>query len=473
MERIPLSFSVELYGSITPTINPNVNKTRLRTFYKYENRNGSYIDDKVAQYMIDHAAGTPVVGSFNETNGDFRGHVKDLRTAKTYGCIPFPTNFAWEKHNDEDGIEREYACFDIWVFGYHPEAAMIPGKKHSMELDKRTIGGQWTEDYGRRLFRYNEGVVLFGLCVLGNAQEPCFEGSSFFAQDDFETDEQREAYENFVFLAKTIIQTAFMSVQSIPQGGETKMPVINIAGVEHQNYEAAFTAINPGYNAEGSFGINEVIFAMSDDTFSAFDCENKKTKNYKYSVGDEGIQFELASETDCLNDEHCNYEELKNKVEEVNGLYEAVKAEYEALKTTNETTAQELSEQKNSFESLKSEYDTLKETTISLEEYNTVKTQLDSANSTIEEYKKKDKDFELDRKKELLASYENQIPEENYSVFSETLDSFTYETLEAKLAIVYSNFVRNNGQNRIPTPNFNKEEGKTKAQEILEKYRRK
>lgn len=30
--------------------------------------------------------------------------------------MPENPNFAWEKHLDEDGIEREYACVDVLLF---------------------------------------------------------------------------------------------------------------------------------------------------------------------------------------------------------------------------------------------------------------------------------------------------------------------------------------------------------------------
>ena len=86
----------------------------------------------------------------------------------------------WEKHLDEDGIEREYVCADVLLFtGIYPEANEIPGKSQSMEIYPPSIKGAWQVIDGRRVYVYTEGCFL-GLQALGDTTDPCFEGSEFF-----------------------------------------------------------------------------------------------------------------------------------------------------------------------------------------------------------------------------------------------------------------------------------------------------
>jgi len=45
-------FPVVIYGNLEQTSSPVVSKARVRIFYKYENRNGSYISDEFAEKLI-------------------------------------------------------------------------------------------------------------------------------------------------------------------------------------------------------------------------------------------------------------------------------------------------------------------------------------------------------------------------------------------------------------------------------------
>ena len=93
---------------------------------------------------------------------------------------PDDIDFQWEKHLDEDGIEREYACANVLLWtGLYEEAKQIPGKSQSMELYEPSIEGVLKYYNGRRVFEYTNGCFL-GLQVLGDEVEPCFEGSAFY-----------------------------------------------------------------------------------------------------------------------------------------------------------------------------------------------------------------------------------------------------------------------------------------------------
>ncbi len=52
-KQIPYIFDdVVIYQPLSPTSFSNVGRTRVRAFYKYANRNGSFITDQEAEYLI-------------------------------------------------------------------------------------------------------------------------------------------------------------------------------------------------------------------------------------------------------------------------------------------------------------------------------------------------------------------------------------------------------------------------------------
>mgnify|MGYP001657489321 FL=1 len=125
---------------------------------------------------------TPVVGIFNDLVKDFGGHNQDRNVAKIYGVVPQDPHFAWEDHLDSDGVMRTYACTDVYLFtGRYDAAKLIPGKQQSMELDTKTIRGDWQviNEYGQEGFVYTDAQFI-GLSVLGDDKTPCFEGSAFY-----------------------------------------------------------------------------------------------------------------------------------------------------------------------------------------------------------------------------------------------------------------------------------------------------
>lgn len=176
----PTNFVATVYGNLTPLNNSAFSQARLKIFYKGLNRNGSYITDEIAEQLLATLPGTPIVGYFRGENDDFDGHIAPEEN-KAYGFVPESMNFKWEMSLDPDGVYRTYACVDVVLWtGRYPIASRIVGKSHSMELNPDTVRGEWeeTEEYGF-VFKFSF-AEFFGLCVLGEEYEPCFEGSSFY-----------------------------------------------------------------------------------------------------------------------------------------------------------------------------------------------------------------------------------------------------------------------------------------------------
>ena len=177
----PTNFVATVYGNLTPLNNSAFSKARLKIFYKGLNRNGSYITDEVAEKLLSTLPGTPIVGSFSGEKDDFEGHMPwSPEELKAYGFVPQDMNFNWEMSLDPDGVYRTYACTDIILWtGRYPIASRIVGKSHSMELNPDTVQGEWIDDGEDFYFQFTN-AEFFGLCILGDDYEPCFEGSSFY-----------------------------------------------------------------------------------------------------------------------------------------------------------------------------------------------------------------------------------------------------------------------------------------------------
>lgn len=177
----PTNFVATVYGNLTPLNNSAFSKARLKIFYKGLNRNGSYITDEVAEKLLSTLPGTPIVGSFSGEKDDFEGHMPwSPEELKAYGFVPQDMNFKWEMSLDPDGVYRTYACTDIILWtGRYPIASRIVGKSHSMELNPDTVQGEWIDDGEDFYFQFTN-AEFFGLCILGEDYEPCFEGSSFY-----------------------------------------------------------------------------------------------------------------------------------------------------------------------------------------------------------------------------------------------------------------------------------------------------
>ena len=194
-KSIKLETPIE-FINITP-LNPLISKCQIKVCYVSDqpNRNRSIITKETAKQMANSLPGCPIVGYYNEGNGDFEEHnrvidisngkfeIKD--TTKPYGFVDLNAKVWFQKFLDDDTVEREYMMTEGWLWtSQYPECQRIidKGNNHSMELDEETLDATWTKDENNRpqFFIINEAVIS-KLCILGEECEPCFEGSSITA----------------------------------------------------------------------------------------------------------------------------------------------------------------------------------------------------------------------------------------------------------------------------------------------------
>lgn len=182
--------------NITP-VNPLISKCEIKVCYVGENpnRNKSIITKEVAREMANSLPGSPIVGYYNEAKKDFEEHnrvieisggkiqIKD--TTRPYGFVDLGARVWFQKFMDDGVNEHEYLMTEgyLWT-GQYPESKRIieQGNNHSMELDEGFLDATWTKDSNGKpkFFIINEAIIS-KLCVLGQEEEPCFEGSTINA----------------------------------------------------------------------------------------------------------------------------------------------------------------------------------------------------------------------------------------------------------------------------------------------------
>ena len=121
MNKNQIEFPISIYGTVEK-FNDTLSKARCRIFYKGGNRNGTFITDEFAKELISTLHYVPVKGIYD--TDDYTDHGKKRSEGRIYGIVPETNNFAWEQHLDEDGVERTYACTDVYLFtALYPEAS--------------------------------------------------------------------------------------------------------------------------------------------------------------------------------------------------------------------------------------------------------------------------------------------------------------------------------------------------------------
>lgn len=196
---IKLNSPCELIN-VTP-LNPLISKCQIKVCWVGDepNRNGSVITKETALKMANSLPGSPIVGYYNEGDGDFEEHnriidisngkweVKD--TTRPYGFVDLNAQVWFQDYLDDDKIHTYLVTEGyIWT-GQYPEAnrILVNGNNQSMELDEDSLNAHWAIDdnTGMEFFIINDAVIS-KLCILGEDVEPCFEGANItkFSLDD-------------------------------------------------------------------------------------------------------------------------------------------------------------------------------------------------------------------------------------------------------------------------------------------------
>ena len=455
MGDIIKEFPVTIYGNLKE-LNPVLSKARCRIFYKYENRNGTYITDEFAQKLISSLPYTPVKGIYDNFDEDYTDHGLKRDLGRIYGIVPENPNFSWEKHLDEDEIEREYACCDVYIFtALYEEASQIVGKSQSMELYQPSIKGDWAIINGKKLFKFEDGCFL-GLQILGDDVEPCFEGAAFFT---FYND-----------LKNAIKKLERYSLDSNIKGGKSEMTKLNFKLSDSQKHDAIWVLLNDKYTEEGHWEVSYTILDIYDDYALVYSYEAGSYERVYYTKNDETDSIELGARKKCYVIDVT--EEEKTALEALRafngGTYEKIDEniqEIDTIKQQNSEFSTKIEELNNTVSTLTTERDT------SVENYNNAQAQISTLTNELETLKDYKNSVETQEKEQVIASYSELLNNEILDSYKSKISEYSSATeLDKELAYELK---KTNLEVFTKTPQYlPKDTPNTGIEAILAKYKK-
>ena len=411
-------FPVSIYGNLEK-LSPVLSKARCRIFYKYENRNGTYITDEFAEKLINSLPYTPVKGIYDEFNEDYTDHGEKRNLGRIYGIVPENPNFSWENHLDEDGVERRYACTDVYIFSaLYEEAGQIVGKSQSMELYQPSIKGDWTIINGKKLFKFEDGCFL-GLQVLGDEVEPCFEGASFFS-----------LYNEL----KNMVQQLKKYSLNFDKGGTSEVGKLNFKLSDSQKHDAIWALLNDKYTEEGHWEITYTICDIYDDYALVYNYETGSHEQVYYTKNDATDSVELGERKKCyVIDVTEDEKKALDALRAFNGgTYEKIDEnvkDVDTIKQQNSEFSIKIEELNNSVATLTTERDT------NAQNYTNAQATISTLTEELETLKNYKLNVETQEKEQVISSYSELLSEEILTSYREKISEYnSAKDLDKELA---------------------------------------
>ena len=374
-------------------------RLNVAVFTKYKNRNGSYITDEYAEHLINSAiqGDTPVVGFFDPETQSWASHTGPT-LANGYGYVE--RFIGWEPLTDTDGVTRDYAVFSVVIFTkYYEEAKKIRGQYQSMELDARTIEGDWANFDGEEYFVYTKGDML-GFCVIGS-HEPCFSVSSFFSKED---EAYKSQYEKFSLL---------------------------LSGLKTQVKEAEIT-IKGGEQPVDKFELNEQSAAVEESTVEEQSTtEEVQVEETEQVTVETDVTTEFSAESETSVEENKQVQDVEDKTE--SSEFENLQSAFENLQNTYNELQNNYNELSNTVASLTT---TNNEFAAQIELLTAEKTALENS---LANYEAQANEILQEKKNNLIKKYEKVLSAEEIENFRAKINDISYDELESKLAITFAN----------------------------------
>ena len=436
--------------------NDVITKARCRIFYKYGNRNGTYLTDEFAEKLIATLPYTPIKGIFDEESDDYTDHGTSRNKGRIYGIVPENPNFAWESHLDEDGVTRIYACADVYLFtALYSEANVILERPESMELYTKNIKGSWQYIDGKRYYVFTDGCFL-GLQVLGKEVEPCFEGASFYS------------------LCNSLNEiVSKMEKYVLNEGGSFTLNQELLYKLSDSNKaEMIWSLLNPVYTEESGWQVNYALCDVFDDYAVAYNYAEHQYERVYYTKDDTNDSVVLGdvekcyildvseSEKKALEALHQLNGSTFEKVNENFGLvsdfeqkFTEQAGEISTLKLESETKDATISSLQTSVEALNEQVDSLTQETAALQTYKT--------------------NAEMQEKQALVDKYAKIMDATSLGDIQERLADYNLVDLNKDLAELYVNANQSIFSKQDSTPQVlipKPVDEKTGLEKLLDKY---
>lgn len=388
-------------------LNPGISKADVKVLYLGENRNGSFINKETAMKMSETLRACPIVGAYRKDIDDFGDHGEIIHIENgeiTFDCATVPYGFVapdakvWFKEftdYDEFGntVNREYLMTTAYLWtGQYPEIerCVKEGMGQSMELDGKSIDGHWAEnsESGIEFFIINDASFT-KLCVLGDGVEPCFEGASVEAPNISDK------------FSKEGFTTTLYNMMN-----ELKFALAENADAKNAN----------AGNAEKTDESESVVEETTDFA------ENQE-EEVEETAEEAEIFAENAEESIESTESAEVVEENLDQESDFSANTEEEKESEEVVENTEESADNEFAEKDAEIETLKSEIASLQE------KYSLLETEAEELRSY--------KASRISADKDALINKYNMLSDDDKAEIIANKDSYSYEEIESKLALLY------------------------------------
>ena len=349
-------------------------------------------------------------------------------------------NFAWEEHEDCDGVTRKYACADVLLYtALYSEAKLIPGSSQSMEINPYTFEGNWEiYDDGKPFFNFTKGS-LFGLQVLGMATEPCYYN---LIKDDLQpfvsyikniTKEEKQMVDLKFRLSDN--EKAHKIFQALNDGVESYEDIKYWLCDVYDDYAVAQANTSEGGYIRAYYTKNEdsITITGTEPCFMLDVTEVEKVALEAMKTVSGGYEKAAA-----------DYSALNAKVAEMTTEAETLKSSLAAAEEAKATVESDLATKSTEFEAQKAELDekiasyeakaaedktALEEAAANYAQLESEKVELENAKNDLINEKEQLAAFkagvEKDQKEQLLSKYSEHLDDASMEALKENMDKYS------------------------------------------------
>lgn len=456
--------------NITP-YNPLISRCEIKVCYVGDqaNRNKSIITKAVATEMANSLPGSPIVGYWDEETKDFVSHSKILEVkdgqlvlkdmTKPIGFVDLNAKVWFAKYLDDGQDEHEYLMTEGWLWtGRFPEVQRIieQGNNQSMELDEKNLNAFWSKDNNGKpeFFIINEAIIK-GLCVLGENNEPCFEGAKITAptiQFSFDEGFKEQLFSMMNELTKLLNkeEQRVLTRYSVTIGDALWTALYEYT----ENLDCAYDIVGVYEDGEQKFAV-----LKADDKYSRIDFSINEDNTY--TIGTELVAFD-SYEPDA--EPQFAAEAIAEYVAQKKGKKEEEDTEENEDTTKKENTSEEEDEDKKKK---KKEYslEEIPEYVELRDAFNTLKTQYDALEVNYNNMKTSVADLTqfkntvLKKEKQEMINSFYMLSDEDKKDVIDHIDEYSKDEIEAKLSIICVrnrvSFEEENKPNNPTTYSFN------------------
>lgn len=458
--------------NITP-YNPLISRCEIKVCYVGDqaNRNKSIITKAVATEMANSLPGSPIVGYWDEETKDFVSHSKILEVkdgqlvlkdmTKPIGFVDLNAKVWFAKYLDDGQDEHEYLMTEGWLWtGRFPEVQRIieQGNNQSMELDEKNLNAFWSKDNNGKpeFFIINEAIIK-GLCVLGENNEPCFEGAKITAptiQFSFDEGFKEQLFSMMNELTKLLNkeEQRVLTRYSVTIGDALWTALYEYT----ENLDCAYDIVGVYEDGEQKFAV-----LKADDKYSRIDFSINEDNTY--TIGAELVAFD-SYEPDA--EPQFAAEAIAEYVAQKKGKKEEEDTE-ENEDTTKKENASEEEEKEEDKKKKKKEYslEEIPEYVELRDAFNTLKTQYDALEVNYNNMKTSVADLTqfkntvLKKEKQEMINSFYMLSDEDKKDVIDHIDEYSKDEIEAKLSIICVrnrvSFEEENKPNNPTTYSFN------------------